>query len=129
MKYLCHDLDQTRTEWTDADTPFIFYPETEASRIAFFYNAVREKFNDETDRHQRALDEVGRIARIDGLTGLANRRMFFEMLQVAVDRARRLSLKGDRLAVYTMHSDGPEAAAHRHDYTDLAARHRNALDQ
>lgn len=34
MKYLCHDLDQTRTEWTDADTPFIFY-------LAHFDSGVR----------------------------------------------------------------------------------------
>ena len=52
-------------------------PETEAARIAIFYNAVLDKFNIDNDRLQMALKKLGQLANYDTLTGLGNRRLFF----------------------------------------------------
>lgn len=63
--------------------------ETEAAHIAVFYNAVLDKFRHETDRRHKALERLNAIANKDPLTGLANRRRFFEELERAVARAHR----------------------------------------
>ncbi len=62
--------------------------ETEASQVATFYNAVLEKFNLETDRRKMALQRLSQLANVDALTGLANRRLFFECLRQALSRAQ-----------------------------------------
>ena len=71
-------------------------PETEAARIAMFYNAVLDKFSLETDRRQMALKKLAQLANYDTLTGLGNRRLFQEALNRAVLRAQ---LKGTRGAM------------------------------
>jgi len=63
-------------------------PETEASRIAAFYNAVLDKFSLETDRRQMALKKLAQLANYDTLTGLGNRRLFLEVFKRAFRRAR-----------------------------------------
>lgn len=60
--------------------------ETEASQIAEFYNAVLEKFNLETDRRKMAMQHLADLANLDALTGLANRRLFFERVRRALGR-------------------------------------------
>lgn len=61
-------------------------PETEAARIALFYNAVLERFNIDNARVRTALEKLGHLANHDTLTGLGNRRLFFEAVQLALDR-------------------------------------------
>lgn len=60
--------------------------ETEASQIATFYNAVLEKFNLETDRRKMAMQHLTELANSDALTGLANRRLFFDCVRRALLR-------------------------------------------
>jgi len=64
-------------------------PETEAARIAVFYNAVLDKFNIDNDRLQMAMKKLGQLAHYDTLTGLGNRRLFFEALGLALARMER----------------------------------------
>lgn len=64
-------------------------PETEAAHIAAFYNAVLEKFLLETDRKQIAMQRLHQLANYDALTGLTNRRFFFESVKYALIRAKR----------------------------------------
>jgi ammonium transporter, Amt family len=63
-------------------------PETEAARIAVFYNAVLDKFNIDNDRLKSAMMRLGQLANYDTLTGLGNRRLFFEAVQLALERAQ-----------------------------------------
>lgn len=63
-------------------------PETEAARVAMFYNAVLDKFALETDRRQMALKKLAQLANYDTLTGLANRRLFDEALGRALRRGQ-----------------------------------------
>lgn len=67
-------------------------PETEAARIAAFYNAVLDKFELETGRRQMAMKKLSQLANYDTLTGLGNRRLFIE----AVSRALRRAAGGGR---------------------------------
>lgn len=60
---------------------------TEAGDIAAFYNAVLEKFNLETDRRKMAMQRLSQLANLDALTGLANRRLFFEGVRRALAHA------------------------------------------
>jgi len=62
-------------------------PETEAARIAAFYNAVLDKFSLETDRRQMAMKKLSQLANYDTLTGAGNRRLFLEALSRAWRRA------------------------------------------
>jgi len=64
-------------------------PETEADQIATFYNAVLEKFNLETGRRQMAMQKLSQLAHYDTLTGLPNRRAFFEAVKHVLDKSRR----------------------------------------
>ena len=64
-------------------------PETEADQVATFYNAVLEKFRDETRRRQEALERLGQLANTDALTGLPNRRVFHEQLRRSLASCRR----------------------------------------
>ena len=59
-------------------------PETEAARIAVFYNAVLDQFSVETNRRQMAMQKLAQLANYDTLTGLGNRRMFNEALARAL---------------------------------------------
>lgn len=63
-------------------------PETEAARIAVFYNAVLDQFAVETNRRQLAMQKLAQLANYDTLTGLGNRRLFNESLQRAVRATR-----------------------------------------
>jgi len=63
-------------------------PETEAAEVAAYYNAVRERFQSETERRQLALQRVSDLANADMLTGLANRRLFVETLALTLRRLR-----------------------------------------
>ena len=71
-------------------------PETEAARIAVFYNAVLDKFNIDNDRLQMAMKKLGQLANYDTLTGLGNRRPLFEALKLALSR---IGLLGKSVAV------------------------------
>lgn len=64
-------------------------PETEAAPIAAFYNTVLEKFLLETGRRQMAMQKLNQMANYDVLTGLVNRRFFFESVKHALSRAKR----------------------------------------
>lgn len=88
-------------------------PETEAAQIATFYNAVLDRFHVETQRRQRALDELARLANFDPLTGLANRRLLLQRL----DQALRAGHPG---ALFYLDLDGfkPVNDSHGHDAGD-----------
>jgi Amt family ammonium transporter len=62
-------------------------PETEAARIAVFYNAVLDQFAVETNRRQMAMRKLAQLANYDTLTGAGNRRLFQEALQRALRNA------------------------------------------
>ena len=70
----------------DFRRPVRIETETEASQIAGFYNAVLEKFNLETDRRKMAMQHLTELANSDALTGLANRRLFFDCVRRALLR-------------------------------------------
>lgn len=92
-------------------------PETEASRIAVFYNAVLDRFHIETRRRHEALERMVELANVDALTGLANRRRFFDGLGRAVSQVRR---NGGRGALLYIDLDGfkPVNDTHGHDAGD-----------
>ena len=69
-------------------------PETEAARIAVFYNAVLDQFAVETNRRRMAMQKLAQLANYDTLTGLGNRRLFNESLQRAVRNASTLVQTG-----------------------------------
>ncbi len=73
----------------DFSKPVEVEPETEASRISKFYNAVLEGFNLETGRSRMAMRKLSQLANYDSLTGLANRRLFFEAVRRALARVKR----------------------------------------
>jgi ammonium transporter, Amt family len=77
-----------QTRHGDFSRPVVVEPETEASRIALFYNAVLERFHTETRRRHEALERMVELANSDALTGLANRRRFFDDLERTVARVR-----------------------------------------
>ena len=81
-------------------------PETEADQIATFYNAVLDKFNLETGRRHMAMKKLAQLANYDTLTGLANRRVFFDSVKRAMGRARRIEGSG---AVLYLDLDGFKA--------------------
>ncbi|GAB6043075.1 ammonium transporter [Endothiovibrio diazotrophicus] len=87
----------------DFTRPVEVEPETEAHQIAAFYNVVLEKFNLETGRRHSALRKLEQLANYDTLTGLANRRFFFEMVRRALARSRR---NGSGGAVLYLDLDG-----------------------
>lgn len=74
--------------------------ETEASQIAGFYNAVLEKFNLETDRRKMAMQHLSELANSDVLTGLANRRLFFDSVRRALLRPARDGQRRPGLVLY-----------------------------
>ena len=78
----------------DFSESVIVEPETEADQVATFYNAVLEKFRDETRRRQEALERLGQLANTDSLTGLPNRRVFHEHLRRSLAACRRGSGSG-----------------------------------
>jgi len=53
--------------------------------------------------HARLLEEMSRLSTIDGLTGLYNRRRFFEILELEISRSRRY---GRHFCVVMMDIDG-----------------------
>ncbi len=81
-------------------------PETEASRIATFYNAVLRKFRTETQRRQDALDRLAKLAATDTLTNLHNRRSFFESMRRAQAASQRNQRQG---AILFLDLDGFKA--------------------
>lgn len=64
-------------------------PETDAAPIAAFYNAVLEKFLLETSRRQMAMQKLNQLANYEPLTGLVNRRFFYELARRALVRSSR----------------------------------------
>ncbi len=78
----------------DFSRPVVVEPETEAAHIAVFYNAVLDKFHLETHRRQEALERLTHLANYDGLTGLANRRAFFDAARHALAKANRNGRQG-----------------------------------
>lgn len=74
--------------------PVDIEPETDAAPIAAFYNAVLEKFMMETSRRQTAMQKLNQMANYDPLTGLVNRRFFYESVRRALIRARRNKSSG-----------------------------------
>jgi len=69
-------------------------PETEAARIAAFYNSVLDKFHVENDRRHMAMKKLAQLANYDTLTGLANRRLLLEALRRALYRAQGEGSRG-----------------------------------
>ena len=62
--------------------------------MAVFYNAVLDRFNATREHHEAALTQLDRLANYDELTGLANRRMYFDTLRRAVARSERSGQRG-----------------------------------
>ncbi|CAA7613511.1 ammonium transporter [Magnetospirillum sp. UT-4] len=80
--------------------------ETEAAEIARYYNAVLDKFMVETERRQQALERLNQLATTDPLTGLPNRRAFFDQVRRGLAAARRTGRDG---AVMYLDLDGFKA--------------------
>ncbi|NVK17915.1 MAG: ammonium transporter [Methylocystaceae bacterium] len=80
--------------------------ETEASEIATFYNAVLHKVRTETHRRQEAMDQLTKLASTDALTGLPNRRSFFDSVHRALSASQRNLRQG---AILFMDLDGFKA--------------------
>ncbi|QJR09587.1 hypothetical protein DSM104443_00636 [Usitatibacter rugosus] len=96
-------------------------PETEAARIAMFYNGVLDKFQVENDRHKMALKKVAHLANYDTLTGLGNRRLCFEAIKRALARSART---GKMAAVFYVDLDNFKGINDRfgHDAGDQVLR-------
>lgn len=107
-----------QTRHGDFSRPVVVEPETEASRIAVFYNAVLDRFHTETRRRHEALERMVELANVDALTGLANRRRFFDGLGRAVARVRRTNSLG---ALLYVDLDGfkPVNDTHGHEAGDM----------
>ncbi|MBF0255195.1 MAG: ammonium transporter [Gammaproteobacteria bacterium] len=87
----------------DFSRPVEVEAETEAAQIASFYNTVLEKVSLEGDRKQMAMKKLAELANHDTLTGLANRRHFFDALKHVLARCSRTEVGG---AVLYMDLDG-----------------------
>ncbi len=74
-------------------------PETEAAEIATFYNAVLHKVRTETHRRQVAMDQLTKLATTDALTGLPNRRSFFDSVRRAMAASKRNFRQGAMLFI------------------------------
>ncbi len=83
----------------DFSRPVSVEPESEAARIAAFYNTVLDRFHSETERRHDALQRMVELANHDPLTGLANRRRVFEFLRQALARADRTGMYGALLYI------------------------------
>lgn len=81
-------------------------PETEAAEIATFYNAVLRRIRKETHRRQEAMDKLTQLASTDPLTGLPNRRSFFESVRRSIAASQRNYRQG---AIFFMDLDGFKA--------------------
>jgi Amt family ammonium transporter len=77
--------------------------ETEAAEVAEFYNQVLHKVRTETHRRQDAIDQLAKLASTDALTGLPNRRSFFDHIKRALAASRRNFRQG---AIFFMDLDG-----------------------
>lgn len=77
--------------------------ETEAHQIATFYNVVLDKFQLETGRRQEALERLTELASTDVLTGLPNRRVYFDLVRRSIASCNRNGRQG---AVMYMDLDG-----------------------
>ena len=77
--------------------------DTEAGQIGLFYNAVLDRINAETTQRQQAMRGLAQLANYDSLTGLANRRLFFELVERALRRVDRHGRPG---AVLYLDLDG-----------------------
>ena len=73
----------------DFSRPVETEPETEAAHIAMFYNRIREKFLMESERTIQLYKEATHLAKHDSLTGLFNRRAFYEMAAEAKSEVDR----------------------------------------
>jgi len=102
----------------DFRRPVEVEPETEAGRVARFYNAVLEKFHLESDRRHMALRTLHQYANYDPLTGLANRRMFLDAYRQILHRAAH---NGSTGALLYLDLDGFKGVNDRlgHDAGDL----------
>lgn len=80
--------------------------ETEAGEIATFYNAVLQKIRKETERRQAAMNQLTKLATTDALTGLPNRRNFFDAVRRSIAASARNYRQG---AIFFMDLDGFKA--------------------
>jgi Amt family ammonium transporter len=87
----------------DFSKPVEIEPETEAGHIATFYNTVLEKFQTESARREKAVDELYKLANYDALTSLVNRRYFTDLTDKAVRRVKRT---GGKIALMYLDLDG-----------------------
>jgi Amt family ammonium transporter len=69
-------------------------PETEAARIAVFYNEVLHGFNVETSRRHMAIQKLSKLANYDTLTGLGNRRLYFDAVKRSLASSKRTGMGG-----------------------------------
>ncbi len=105
----------------DFSKPVNVEPETEAGRIALFYNAVLEKVKLSSDRREMALRKLHQQASYDTLTGLTNRRFFLEAVKRSLGR---ISRNGSCGALLYLDLDGFKAIndEHGHEYGDQVLR-------
>lgn len=81
----------------DFSDPVQVDPESDVAVVAQIYNNVLERLHIETVRRQVATLRLAQIANYDSLTGLANRRLLFDLIQRAMGRSHRSGRNGAML--------------------------------
>jgi len=92
MVDLLHQLQQ-QGEQGAFSVPVEVERETDAGHVAYFYNQVRERFVQETERNRELLEEAAYLAHHDPLTGLKNRRAFMATADEVMAIAKRYGVK------------------------------------
>lgn len=87
---------QVRNDYSD---PVRVDQESDVAVIAQIYNNVLEKLHIETVRRQIATLRLAQVANYDSLTGLANRRLFHDLIHRAMGRSHRSGRNGALLVL------------------------------
>ena len=98
----------------DYSNPIEVDPESDVAIAARIYNNVLERLHIETVRRQIAALRLAQLANYDSLTGLANRRLFHDLIQRSMGRSHRSSRNG---ALLVLDLDQFKAINDKHGHT------------